>query len=238
MENKNENKTYDLKVEKTIAKTPSEVFRAIGEGRLFLNCGADQASMKIDFKVGGKYAIHFHSHGAKNGGEFLEIIPHQKIVFTWCQGFEADAKPDTTVSIELKDLGGKTALTLVHSGFSDIENKDNHQGGWTSGLNDVTEEITNGRLRMVRKISMGIEKAFAAFQSPKSNLAIHGKTLETVPNKKIVLSLEPETKLTLLFDTDDDDTHISWLEIIHEGLKTEAEQKSYRAKWDALLKGA
>ena len=53
---KNENNShatgpYNLQVEKTILKPPAEVFRAIAEGRLFMNCSADHDSLKIDFKV-------------------------------------------------------------------------------------------------------------------------------------------------------------------------------------------
>lgn len=51
----NENSTHTLKVEKVIQKPANEVFRAIGEGRLFMNCSADHASMKINFKVGGTF---------------------------------------------------------------------------------------------------------------------------------------------------------------------------------------
>ena len=227
---KNENSTHDLKVEKTILKTPADVFRAIAEGRLFLNCSADQESLKIDFKVGGKYSIEFVNHHMKNKGEFLEIVPNQKIAFTWCQDYDSNPHPDTKVLIELKDLGGKTALTLTHTGFTDLENRDAHQGGWSGGLEDLGQEITNGKLRLIRKFPMTIEKLFELCQKG----TFKGQVLETVQNQKIIFNWN-ETKVTLLFESDDD-KDVSWLELIHEGLKDESEQKTRRADWDLLLK--
>jgi uncharacterized protein YndB with AHSA1/START domain len=227
----NANKTYDLKVEKMISKTPAEVFRAIGEGRLFENCSADHDTMKIDFKVGGKYMIQFLNYDMKNQGEFLEIVPNQKITFTWCQDYNSNPTPDTKVSIELKDVGGKTALTLTHTGFNDIESRDDHKGGWTGGLDDLSEEIINGKLRLMRKVPLTIEQLF---ETCKNSSDFKGKVLESAPNQKIILSLNDDSKLSLLFDTEDEKS--SWLEVIHEGLKTEAQQKTYRAKWDSVLK--
>ena len=230
----NENRTYDLKIEKTISQTPAEVFRAIGEGRLFQNCGADHESLKIDFKVGGKYSIEFLAHKMKNQGEFLEIIPHKKIVFTWCQDYDSNPTPDTKVLIELKDVNGKTALTLTHTGFTDAENRDGHEGGWSGGLTDMGEEMANGKLRFSRKISMPVEKLYELCNGPKSIFAGKGEATETIPNQKLVLNMG-SSKVTLLFEADDDKAN-SWIELLHEGLNSESKQKSQRAEWDSLLK--
>ena len=132
---------YDLKTEKVIARPASDVFNAIKAGRLFMNCSGDSNSMKIDFRVGGKYHIDFKNHGVANFGEFIEIVPNRKIVFTWCQTFGADQKPDTQVSIELFDDGPKTKLVLHHTGFNTEATRDGHKGGWIDGLADMASEI-------------------------------------------------------------------------------------------------
>lgn len=230
----NESSTYDLKVEKVIPKTPAEVFRAIGEGRLFTNCGADHESMKIDFKVGGKYSIEFLNHNMKNQGEFLEIIPNQKIAFTWCQDYDSNPTPDTKVVIELKDLGGKTALTVTHTGFTDLENRNGHEGGWNGGLEDLSQEITNGRLRLMRKFPVPIERLYETCKNPSTFPG--AKLLETIPNEKIVFDFDHETKVTLTFESEDKKEDGSWITLIHEGLKTESQQKAHREGWDSLLK--
>jgi len=264
---KNETKTYDLKVEKIIQKAPSDVFRAISEGRLFLNCGVDNETLKIDFRVGGKYHITVSSYEKSNYGEFLDIVPNQKIVFTWCQEYEPGAKPDTTVSIYLKDVDGKTHLTLTHEGFKDKEVRDAHEGGWTSGLGDLSNEIANGALRLIRKFEIPVQKLYEKCANPKTFFGIFsqieqgefdfkvggqyrsptecggvkGHFIEIVPNKKITFTWISnttgeghETKVTLLFDDEDDGG--SWLELIHEGLDQEKAQKSIREGWDWTLK--
>ncbi len=206
--------TYQVKSEKVIARPAGDVFHALKDGLLFMNCGANSSSMKIDFRVGGKYHIDFKNKTLSNFGEFLEIIPNKKIVFTWCQTFGADQKPDTQVVIELFEDGPKTKLVLVHTGFKDQETKDNHQMGWTGGINDFTDQIENGRLRMVRAYEVPAEKLYDICKNPESFFAImgdlskgsvdfrvggkyqlptkkgeiKGEFLEIIPNKKITIS--------------------------------------------------
>ncbi len=262
---KSENKTHSLKVEKTIATKPENVFRAIGEGRLFLNCSANAEELKVDFRVGGEYFLHFLGHG-KNRGEFLEIIPNQKIVFSWCQAFGTD--PDTIVTVDLKPEGDKTHLTITHTGFRDEETMKAHEGGWTGGVNDLVHEMLDGRLRFNRRFAVPVPKLFekcknmetflgligdaekaendfkvgGKFRLPVEKGETYGNYLEIVPNEKIVFSffspaygLKHESRVTLKFESDDDDANVSWLELVHEGLNTEELQKSHHEGWDWIL---
>ena len=266
MLNANENKTHTVKLERTIAKPAADVFRAIGEGRIFLNCSAHQESMSVDFRVGGRYALEFRAFGVFNGGEFLEIVPNEKIVFTWSQDGEKNAKGDTTVTILLREEKGKTHLTLIHEGFRDEETRADHEQGWTNGFDDLTAEMTEGRLRFHRWFRVPVQRLYEAcsnpasffgqfadlskgsvdfrvggkYQAPTKRGKIEGEFLEIVPNEKIVFSwlsangerLPHPTKVTLKFEADED---TSWLELIHEGLDTEALQKAHRAGWDGLI---
>jgi uncharacterized protein YndB with AHSA1/START domain len=262
---------FQVNAEKLINRSPTDVFRALREGRLFLNCGADIDTMTIDFRVGGKYQIDFKNHSLKNFGEFLEIVPNKKIVFSWCQTFGADQKPDTQVSIELFEDGAnpylKTRLVLTHTGFKTKELCDGHNAGWTDGINDMTEEIQNGRLRMVRRFETSIEKLYETcsnpnrffafmgelsqenvdfkvgghYQLPTEKGKINGQFLEIIPNKKIALSWKTdgtgpikESTLTLTFNVRDNGA--SALELVHEGLFTEEDQKENRQGWETAIK--
>jgi len=205
---------YQVKVEKVIGRSVGDVFRALKEGKLFMNCSADSKSMKIDFRVGGKYHIDFNNHGKFNFGEFIEIIPDKKIVFSWCQAFGPDQKPDTQVTIELFSEQSSTRLVLAHTGFRNQEICDAHRMGWTSGINDFTNETQNGRLRMVRIFTAPVEELFAVCSNPSTFFAfigdvvkgsvdfrvggkyqlptrsgeIKGEFMEIIPNQKIVFS--------------------------------------------------
>lgn len=206
--------SHQLKLEKVIGRPASEVFRALSLGKLFMNCGAASDSLQLDFRVGGKYLIQFRNKTLENFGEFLEIIPNQKIVFSWCQEFGSDQKPDTQVSIELFEEDAKTRLILTHSGFKDKSLCDQHEMGWTAGLTDMSAEIQEGRLRFLRAFDTSIDKLFASCQNPNHFFGLighadkarvdfrvggqcqipteHGEVqgafLEIIPNQTIVLS--------------------------------------------------
>jgi uncharacterized protein YndB with AHSA1/START domain len=203
-----------LKTEKLINKPASDVFQALKGGLLFMNCGADSSTLKIDFRVGGKYQIDFKNHSLVNFGEFTEIIPNKKISFSWCQTFGPDQKPDTQVTIELFEDGPKTRLVLVHTGFKDQATKENHQKGWTDGINDFDKQMESGTLRMLRSFNVSPERLYEVCKNPETFFAfmgdlskgsvdfkvggkyqvpngfdgISGEFLEIVPNKKIVFS--------------------------------------------------
>ncbi len=221
-------KTFEAKAEKLIQKPVSEVFRALGEGRLFMNCGAQAGEMELDFKVGGKYRIKFNNYALTNLGEFLEIVQDKKIVFSWCSSFDLPLTPDTKVTIELFPDGAKTRLLLVHSGFKTESSRNDHQGGWDAGVTDLVNEIQGGTLRMVRVYAAPVAKLF---ETSRERMAAKGEVLEAVPNQKLIFNLE-STRVTLSFDEEDDGG--SSVALVQENLTTDALQKSYRKNWETI----
>ncbi len=213
---------HQLKIEKMIKKNAEEVFKSLGEGRLFMNCSADSNSMDLDFRVGGKYKINFKNHKVSNWGEFLEIIPNQKIVFTWCQTFGPDQRPDTKVTIELFPDGPKTKLVLEHSGLKDQASCDNHYQGWNGGLNDLAREMESGRLRLLRRYDAPVGKLY---EMVKESHELFGQFQDVVPNQKIIVNSD----ITLLFSVRDENN--SALEIQHENLSS-ANLEAHRKNWD------
>ena len=72
-----------------------------------------------------------------------EIIPNKKLVFTWNTGF---INADTLVTIELKENGSKTDLTLIHSGWEKMavnqeQTKKSHSDGWDERFVKKLKEI-------------------------------------------------------------------------------------------------
>jgi uncharacterized protein YndB with AHSA1/START domain len=216
---------YDLKIEKIIAKEASEVFRSLKAGRLFMNCSADSNSIEIDFREGGKYKLNFKNHKVSNWGEFLEIIPDKKIVFSWCQTFGADQRPDTKVTIELFPENSKTRLVLEHSGFNDKSTCDNHYQGWNGGINDLSSEMEQGQINLVRRYETSVEKLFDLVKGSKQ---LFGEFSDIVPNEKITL----KSNATLLFLKREGDT--SALQIIQAGLQSESAKDLSRNNWDKI----
>ena len=65
-------------------------------------------------------------------GEFVEVTPHSRVVFTWgWDGAPADGVPpgSSTVAIDPKADGDATILTLTHFGLPEAA-IEQHGGGW------------------------------------------------------------------------------------------------------------
>lgn len=98
---------------------------------------------EVDLKVGGAYKIGM---GATDtillSGRYLEIVPPEKIVFTWNwpKGFY-EAMGETRVTVALKDVDGGTELTLVHEGFLTAGERDDHDGGWSGCLKKLAAKL-------------------------------------------------------------------------------------------------
>lgn len=96
---------------------------------------------EVDLRVGGVYRIQMKSpdgelHTAV--GTYKEIIPSQKLVFTWA--WEAGSScgdsgaGETLVTVRFQAQGTSTEMTLLHELFSDGETRDKHQQGWNGCL--------------------------------------------------------------------------------------------------------
>ncbi len=88
-----------------------------------------------DFRVGGKYRLEMRrSDGTVFlcWGEYLEIDPPRRLVFTWSSA--APAIQNSRVTIGLVSVGSSTELTLVHEQLPDTEEGRAHAIGWEGSL--------------------------------------------------------------------------------------------------------
>ncbi len=92
---------------------------------------------EADARQGGRYRMQmsegdgdcaFHT----TGGVYREVIPNQRLVFTW-QWEGSDL--ETLVTLEFKSLSAhETELTLIPEGFDSEETRDKHGQGWDGCL--------------------------------------------------------------------------------------------------------
>ena len=82
--------------------------------------------------AGGEYLIEMFNEEGQNHkahGTYLEIVPPERLVFTWAsEGFATDSK----VTIELFERGEWTELVLTHELPEDMIEP--HRQGWTNCL--------------------------------------------------------------------------------------------------------
>jgi uncharacterized protein YndB with AHSA1/START domain len=85
---------------------------------------------EIDPKPGGVYRVLVQGQH-QSAGEYVEVVPMQKVVFTF--GWEQEGHPippgSTTVEISLHPEGDKTRVRLVHRGLPD-DAVGEHTHGW------------------------------------------------------------------------------------------------------------
>ena len=94
----------------------------------------------FDPRGGGRYRFLMHGEGEYPvGGEFLEIVPPERLSFTFAWERGDYAGVETIVEVTLEETAGETELTLVHRRWLNDEACDKHRQGWTSSFNCLAE---------------------------------------------------------------------------------------------------
>jgi uncharacterized protein YndB with AHSA1/START domain len=113
---------------------------------------------KIDFRVGGKFLCCMKSPDGQefwNGGEYHEIVPHEKIVFSMYfadakgnkveashYGIEHEAIEDAHDMVIFEDFGnGQTKLTYIGNETMEEATKSGQLEGWNQILEKVAAVI-------------------------------------------------------------------------------------------------
>jgi uncharacterized protein YndB with AHSA1/START domain len=106
--------------------------------------GIDCEVPLLEPRVGGRYQVIMRLTDGRVVpvvGAFREIDRPKRIVFTWKS---ENNEGDTLITLTLRDLAGKTELTLRHEGLRTVENRDSHGKGWNSALNKLVAYLARG----------------------------------------------------------------------------------------------
>jgi uncharacterized protein YndB with AHSA1/START domain len=100
---------------------------------------------EVDARPGGVFRIRMP--GAQMAsGRFVEVVPDQRLVFTW--GWEGEAPPvppgSTTVVIELEPDKAGTLLRLTHSALAPPPVAELHRQGWERYLERLRVRAEGG----------------------------------------------------------------------------------------------
>jgi uncharacterized protein YndB with AHSA1/START domain len=93
---------------------------------------------------GGAYRISLRD-GVEAAGEFVEVDPPHRVVFTWgwTRGF-AVAPGSTRVVVTLEEDAGGTRVVLRHHGLPSEEEIENHRKGWSLYLDRLGIRVSGG----------------------------------------------------------------------------------------------
>lgn len=100
--------------------------------------------IEVDLKVGGKYRIGFKEPDKDEkfvSGEYVEINPGKKLVFTWM--WDHLEFEDTLVTIDFFARGSETEVVLTHERFPETQMRDHHNEGWTGCLERLAMFVSN-----------------------------------------------------------------------------------------------
>ena len=101
--------------------------------------GMPQPQTKTDPRVGGNFEIIMQVGDDKipHTGRYKEITRPGKLVFTWESPFSVD---DSTVTLTFTtNSSNETVVNLEHTKFIDEESRNNHTGGWTTILEELSK---------------------------------------------------------------------------------------------------
>lgn len=139
-----------LSIKRFIHAPPNRVYQAwIDPAQLKQWFGPEKVrtrSIVVDARVGGKYRWDLTSADGEDMtafGEYRELVPGKKIVFTW--QWDADQAWEnctSLVTIELSDSDGGTELHFRHEQLPSEASRDRHTEGWNSLL-DQLEQFLN-----------------------------------------------------------------------------------------------
>ena len=125
-----------LRITRLLPATPAEVFAAWTDPlslKEWLCPGTlSSSTATLDLRVGGRFEIVMHGENADivHVGEYREITPPQRLVFTWQSA--ATLQQETLVTIELSAKGEQTELVLVHELIPTEHSAAQHKMGWQS----------------------------------------------------------------------------------------------------------
>lgn len=128
-----------LTIKRRLKAPPAEVFAAWTDPekvKRWMGPGESKAlSAECDARAGGRYRwVMQNSAGEIHhvSGIYREVIPNEKLVFTWA--WKSTPERESLVTVLLKPDGDGTLLTLTHEQFFDEDARDRHQQGWTGAL--------------------------------------------------------------------------------------------------------
>jgi uncharacterized protein YndB with AHSA1/START domain len=119
-----------------IAAPPDVVFPYFTDPALAVKWIADAAY--LDARPGGTFSVNVRGNPAL--GEFVEVDPPRRVVFTWGIEGSGDLPPgSSTVEVVLLPDGDDTVVTLTHRDLPTEEYRRSHQSGWAEFLGILGE---------------------------------------------------------------------------------------------------
>jgi uncharacterized protein YndB with AHSA1/START domain len=139
-----------LRLERTFKARAEAVFNAWLSPRmlrLWWPAGADWETpvAEVDPRVGGRLRLVMRSPDGEEfggSGEYLEITPPKRLVFTWIWDGHPGHRGAQVVEVELEQRAdGTTRVVLTNRGLPDEESKRSHREGWEASFDNLDRAL-------------------------------------------------------------------------------------------------
>lgn len=135
--------TTPIVVTRHIGAPPEVVYSYLTESTRWSNWQGEDAA--IDARPGGLFVMRMPD-GATARGQFVELVPDRKVVFTWGWVDHPGVPPgSSTVEIEISVEGDGSLVTLVHSELPSDE-VEVHRLGWEHYLPRLARVCEQGEI--------------------------------------------------------------------------------------------
>jgi uncharacterized protein YndB with AHSA1/START domain len=123
-----------LTIKRRFKATPAQVFAAWTDPIQLVKwmgpTGTIGCEAEADVRVGGRYHVRMIVPNDEHNvsGVYREVVPNQKLVFTWA--WRSTPERESLVTVHLKPDSDHTNLTYTHEQFFDQKARDDHEKGW------------------------------------------------------------------------------------------------------------
>ncbi|MGO8947879.1 MAG: SRPBCC family protein [Ktedonobacterales bacterium] len=136
--------TTSLVLRRTFAANRRRVFRAWIEPDALEHWlrprGLGMSVSSLDARVGGSFRFDL-ANGSSIVGTYLQVVPPEKLVFTWSG--ELTPGRETIVTVDFLDQGAVTEVVLTHERLSTPEARARARSGWPSLLDALAEVLSS-----------------------------------------------------------------------------------------------
>jgi uncharacterized protein YndB with AHSA1/START domain len=137
----NDMPTNTIRLHRVLRATPERVYRAFLDPDAMVKWlppnGFTGKVHHSDARVGGSYRMSFTNftsgHGHSFGGEYLELVPHERIRHTDRFG-DPNLPGEMVVTVALKAVSCGTELTVVQEGIPEVIPPEACYLGWQESL--------------------------------------------------------------------------------------------------------
>jgi uncharacterized protein YndB with AHSA1/START domain len=140
-----------LQVRRTIPASREAVFRAWTDPDVvrqwFGARGGSTLHADMDVRVGGRYRLDMESSLGTGSifGEYLEVTPPERLVYTFRWDRVPVAIPDTQVTVEFLELEAATEVVITHERQPSRAVSEFHAWGWDGSLEKLAALFGNAK---------------------------------------------------------------------------------------------